>query len=217
MCIRDRFDLDGTVSSATVVSQFLALQRDLTGPFGQAAQAASITWNSPAYLRLDRRARGQFLREFARRLKGVEVRELTDAVDGRYAAWLRKTLRPEALQRIAEHRAAGHRTMLVTGVPAPFVAPLADLFDEIVATPLEESGGVLTGYLAGPPVVDEARAAWLLRHAEAEGMTLAESYGYGDSQADVGWLSLLGHPSAVDPDLGLYAEAKRRRWPILDW
>lgn len=211
------FDLDGTVSSATVVSQFLALQRDLTGPFGQAAQAASITWNSPAYLRLDRRARGQFLREFARRLKGVEVRELTDAVDGRYAAWLRKTLRPEALQRIAEHRAAGHRTMLVTGVPAPFVAPLADLFDEIVATPLEESGGVLTGYLAGPPVVDEARAAWLLRHAEAEGMTLAESYGYGDSQADVGWLSLLGHPSAVDPDLGLYAEAKRRRWPILDW
>ena len=31
------------------------------------------------------------------------------------------------------------------------------------------------------------------------------------------WLTRLGHPHAVDPDLGLYAEAKRSRWPILEW
>ena len=65
--------------------------------------------------------------------------------------------------------------------------------------------------------MDEARAAWLLRYAAAEGVDLAASYGYGDSQADVTWLGLLGHASAVDPDLGLYAEAKRQRWSILDW
>ena len=105
----------------------------------------------------------------------------------------------------------------MTGVPAPFVAPLADLFDEIVATPLESTDGELTGYLGGPPVVDEARAAWLLRYAAEKGLDLAASHGYGDSQADVTWLSLLGHPHAVDPDLGLYAEAKRNRWPILEW
>lgn len=211
------FDLDGTVSSATVVTQFLALHRDLSSPLGRAAQAASIAWNSPSYLRADRRARSQFLRNFARRLKGVDAAALATAVDGRYSEWLRHSLRPAALERVAAHRAAGHRTILVTGAPAPFVAPLVDLFDEIVATPLEATNGVLTGYLAGPPVVDEARGAWLLRYAAASGLDLAASYGYGDSQADVSWLALLGHPSAVDPDLGLYAEAKRRRWPILDW
>jgi len=211
------FDLDGTVSSATVVTQFLVLQGALRGPLGQGLQAASIAWNSPAYLSADRRARSTFLRTFARRYAGIGVQELSDAVSGRYARWLRKTLRPEALKRIEAHRAAGHRTVLVTGVPAPFVAPLADLFDEIVATPLESTDGELTGYLGGPPVVDEARAAWLLRYAAEKGLDLAASHGYGDSQADVTWLSLLGHPHAVDPDLGLYAEAKRNRWPILEW
>ncbi|SMO41878.1 HAD-IB family hydrolase [Propioniciclava tarda] len=211
------FDLDGTVSSATVVTQFLALQGALRGPLGQGLQAASIAWNSPAYLGADRRARSTFLRTFARRYAGIGVQELSDAVSGRYARWLRKTLRPEALERIEAHRAAGHRTVLVTGVPAPFVAALADLFDEIVATPLESTDGELTGYLGGPPVVDEARAAWLLRYAAEKGLDLAASHGYGDSQADVTWLSLLGHPHAVDPDLGLYAEAKRNRWPILEW
>jgi HAD superfamily hydrolase (TIGR01490 family) len=211
------FDLDGTVSSATVVTQFLALQRALSGPGRQAAHAASILWNTPAYLRADRRARGQFLRTFARRYAGIDVAQLQDAVTGSYALWLRRTLRPAALKRIDAHRGAGHRTVLVTGVPAPFVAPLADLFDEVVATPLEASRGVLTGYLGGPPVVDEARAAWLLRYAAAHGIDLAASHGYGDSQADVTWLGLLGHPHAVDPDLGLYAEAKRNGWPILDW
>ena len=56
-----------------------------------------------------------------------------------------------------------------------------------------------------------------LRYAAARGLDLSASYGYGDSQADVTWLTRLGHPHAVDPDLGLYAEAKRSRWPILEW
>ena len=65
--------------------------------------------------------------------------------------------------------------------------------------------------------MDEARAAWLLRYAAEHDLDLASSYGYGDSQADVTWLSHLGHAFAVDPDLGLYAEAKRNAWPVLDW
>ena len=211
------FDLDGTVSSATVVTELLMLQRDLRGPVAQAGQLASVLWNTPRYLSTERRARSQFLRDFARRYAGLRADAVEDAVGGRYAVWLRGTVRAKAAERIAAHRAAGHRTVLVTGVPAPFVAPLADLFDEIVAAPLDVRDGVLTGYLAGVPIVDEARAAWLLRYAADHAVDLAASYGYGDSQADVTWLGRLGHPFAVDPDLGLYAEAKRNRWPVLDW
>ena len=211
------FDLDGTLSSATVVTQFLTLQRSLRHPLAQAAQAASIAWHSPAYLRLDRRARSQFLRTFARRYAGLRLDALDAAVAGPYAEWLLGTVRRQALERIAEHRAAGHRTILITGAPEPFAAPLAHLVDELVAAPLDARDGVLTGYLAGPPVVDEARAAWLLRYAAEHDLDLASSYGYGDSQADVTWLSHLGHAFAVDPDLGLYAEAKRNAWPVLDW
>lgn len=217
------FDLDGTLASATVVTQYLALQAELRGVRSAGGATAfagdfgSLLWATPSLIRAERRDRGEFLRMFARRYAGVRVADLEKAAQGRYAERLRAGIRADALARIAEHRAAGHRTIIVTGVPEPLVAPLADLADELVATTLDVRDGVYTGYLAAPAVVDEARAGWLLRYAAAHDVDLAGSYGYGDSQADVTWLSLLGHPFAVEPDLGLHAEAKRSRWPILDW
>lgn len=211
------FDLDGTLSTSTVVTQYLRLLPAVAGIGRQGREWASLLWHTPGYLRAERRARGPFLRSFLRRFAGVRVADLDAAVAGPYAAWLHGTMRADALARVAEHRAAGHRTVLVTGTPAPLVAPLASLFDEVISTPLEARDGVLTGFVAAPPVVDEARAAWLLRYAAAHDLDLARSFGYGDSQADVTWLTLVGKPFAVDPDLGLYAEAKRNRWPILDW
>lgn len=211
------FDLDGTVSDSTVVTQYLEVLKGVAGFGRRGREIASLAWHTPSYLRTERRARGAFLRTFLRRFAGVRAADLDAAVSGRYAGWLRGTLRPDALERIRAHREAGHWTVLVTGTPSPLVAPLADLFDDVISTPLEERDGVFTGFVAAPPVVDEARAAWLLRYAGAHDLDLSASYGYGDSQADVTWLSLLGKPFAVDPDLGLYAEAKRTRWPIVDW
>ncbi len=120
-------------------------------------------------------------------------------------------------KRIREHRAAGHRTVLVSGSIASLAKPIADLFDEVVAGEMHEKDGVLTGYLARPPLVDEARAAWLTQYAAKHGLDLAGSYGYGDSHADLVWLDLLGHPHAVNPDTQLAREAQRRRWAIDDW
>jgi len=91
------------------------------------------------------------------------------------------------------------------------------LFDEVVAGEMHVKDGVLTGYLARPPLVDEARAAWLVQYAEKNGFDLAGSYGYGDSHADLVWLDLLGHPHAVNPDTQLAREAQRRHWAIDDW
>jgi uncharacterized metal-binding protein len=31
------------------------------------------------------------------------------------------------------------------------------------------------------------------------------------------WLSLLGNPTAVNPDLNLYRQAQKERWNVLDW
>jgi len=211
------FDLDGTLSTSTVVTQYLHVLPDLAGLGRRGREVASLVWHTPTYLRTERRARGAFLRAFLRRFAGVPAADLDAAVAGPYADWLRGTIRADALARIEAHRAAGHRAVLVTGTPEPLVAPLAGLFDEVVATPLEARDGVLTGFVAAPPVVDEARAAWLLRYAQAHDVDLTASFGYGDSQADVTWLTLVGKPFAVDPDLGLYAEAKRNRWPVLEW
>ena len=111
----------------------------------------------------------------------------------------------------------GHRTVLVTGSIQTLAAPLADLFDEVVGGHMHDRDGILTGYLAKPPLVDEARAAWVRRYAEEHGFDLAASYGYGDSHADLVWLELLGHPHAINPDTQLQREAQRRNWKIDKW
>jgi alcohol-forming fatty acyl-CoA reductase len=82
---------------------------------------------------------------------------------------------------------------------------------------MHERDGVLTGYLAKPPLVDEARAAWLQGYADEHGVDLAASYGYGDSSSDLRWLEMLGHPTAINPDPDLSREAHRRRWTIRRW
>ena len=98
-----------------------------------------------------------------------------------------------------------------------FTTPLAELFDEVVASRMSARDGVLTGYLALPPLVDEARAQWLKDYANRRGLDLSRSHGYGDSISDASWLQLLGRPVAVNPDLPLYRTASRLHWPIEDW
>jgi HAD superfamily phosphoserine phosphatase-like hydrolase len=122
-----------------------------------------------------------------------------------------------AIRRIREHRAAGHRTMMITAAAEPFVQPLAPLFDEVIAARLEVREGSFTGYLAEPPLVGEARGAWVRRYAELEGADLKASYAYADSHSDLALLRAVGNPVAVSPDAALLRVAKRRRWPIEEW
>jgi phosphoserine phosphatase len=106
---------------------------------------------------------------------------------------------------------------LVTGAIDVFVRPLAPLFDEVVAAKMHCDQGTWTGYLDAPPLVDEARAAWLREYARARGLDLSGSYAYGDSQSDRVWLELVGHPQAVNPDVALYQYAKRKHWQVHSW
>lgn len=211
------FDLEGTVVDSNIVEQYLWVR---SAGFGKAAwpgEVLNLLASLPRYLRAERRDRGEFIRLFLRRYKGMPVARLDRIVAKGYGETLLRHTMPAAIERIREHKAAGHRTVLVTGSIGALVAPIAGLFDEVVAGTMHEKDGVLTGYLSRPPLVDEARAAWLLRYAEINGIDLSGSYGYGDSHADLAWLKILGHPNAVNPDASLSREAQRRRWSIHNW
>lgn len=212
------FDLDGTVLATNVVRQYLEIVR-ATKPRGAAARdIGGLLAKVPGYLRAENQDRSELIRMVNRRYEGFRAADIERLVAGELGQRVRAAIRPEALAVIEEHRAKGHRTVLVTGALDMLVAPIADLFDDVVATRMDvDADGVLTGYLATPPVVDEARANWLTKYADLHGADLEASYGYGDSHADAAWLELVGTPSAVSPDLGLYAVAKKKRWAILEW
>lgn len=211
------FDLEGTVVESNIVQQYLWVRSAGLRKAAWPGEVLSILGSLRGYLRAERRDRGEFIRSFLRRYEGMPVARLERIVHGGFADTMYRHTSPEAIKAIKAHRDAGHRTVLVTGSIETLAAPLAGLFDEVVGGHMHETDGVLTGYLAKPPLVDEARAAWVRRYAEEHGLDLAASYGYGDSHADLVWLELLGNPHAVNPDTQLAREAQRRNWKIDKW
>ncbi|WP_309711857.1 SDR family oxidoreductase [Pseudolysinimonas sp.] len=211
------FDMEGTVVDSNIVQQYLWVRSAGLRKAAWAGEVLGMLASVPGYLRAERRNRGEFIRTFLRRYEGMPVARLEKIVEGGYGDTMRRHTSHEALEQIRLHKEAGHRTVLVSGSIGLLAKPFENLFDDVVATTMHERDGVLTGYLTKPPIVDESRAAWLTRYAKEHGADLAASYGYGDSHADLGWLEMLGHPTAINPDPQLTKEAQRRHWPVHNW
>ncbi len=211
------FDMEGTILPSNVVESYVwSRLADLEWDKWP-GELFSVFSRVPAYLTADRRDRGEFLRTFFRRYEDATVEGIDRLVDEVVSEFMLQKVSAAAVRRIREHRQAGHRTIMITAAAEPFVRPLAPLFDLVIAAKLEAKDGVYTGYMSEPPLVGEARAAWLKRYAAQEGADLKQSYAYADSHSDLALLKAVGNPVVVSPDAALYRIARRRRWPIEDW
>ncbi len=61
----------------------------------------------------------------------------------------------------------------------------------------------------------EGKAQRITELAEREGIDLAASYGYSDSESDLPMLRLVGHAVAVNPDSELEAIAAEEGWDVM--
>jgi phosphoserine phosphatase len=92
------------------------------------------------------------------------------------------------------------------------------LFDVIIAADLAtDADGRCTGYLTGPPLVGESRAAWLQHYASLHDIDLRQSFAYADSHSDLPMLSCVGNPVAVSPDIPLMRAAGAGQWSVVEW
>jgi len=212
------FDMEGTIIASNVVESYVWAKMADLEPDEWPAELVDVFGRIPRYLQIDRRDRGDFLRTFFRRYEGASVEGIDRLIDGHVGEFMLQKASPASIRRIREHRAAGHRTLLLTAAATAFLRPLAPLFDLVVGADLEvDADGRYTGFMSTPPLVGEARAAWLRRFAQVEGVDLKKSYAYADSYSDLPLLRAVGNPVAVSPDSHLYRYARRRRWPIEEW
>ncbi len=211
------FDMEGTLISSNVVESYVWTKMADLEPHDWPAELVDVFGRIPGYLQTDRRDRGDFLRTFFRRYEGASVEGIQRLIDEHVWEFMLQKASPAAIRRVRQHRAAGHRTILITAAAEPFVRPLAPLFDLLIGAELEERDGRYTGFMSQPPLVGEARAAWLRRYALLEGVDLRRSYAYADSYSDLPLLRAVGNPVVVSPDSALYRHARRRRWPIEEW
>ena len=212
------FDLDGTVMTTNVIETYLWLRLPELSLTQRAGELMRVAAQLPNYLGAERKDRGVFLRQVYRRYEGARLDELERFVDERLTPFVLDRTSPDAVRRIREHREAGHTTILLTGVIRPLTRPFEGLFDHIVAADLAtDADGVCTGFLTGPPMVGDSRAAWLTHYAGLYGIDLSASFAYADSHVDLPMLRSVGNPVAVSPDIGLMRAAKESGWSIIEW
>ncbi|MEX0992292.1 MAG: HAD-IB family hydrolase [Actinomycetota bacterium] len=211
------FDLDKTVISRS--SSF-----SLARPMYRAGMVSRRTVVQSAYAqmvfmllgaderRLDR-AKGAMLKL----TKGWERARLEALVHEVMEEVIDPFVYQEALELMAEHRAAGREVWIVSTSPEEIVRPLAEHFGAtgVIATRAAVTpDGRYTGELEFY-CFRETKAEAMRQLAERRGIDLASSFAYSDSVTDLPMLEAVGNPSSVNPDRELRREAEQREWPVL--
>jgi HAD superfamily hydrolase (TIGR01490 family) len=124
---------------------------------------------------------------------------------------------PQMLDVAYRHQDAGRPVYIVTAASQEIAELLAHVlvFDGAIGARSEVHNGVYTGKPEGPFTYREGKAQAIADVAAREGIDLAESYAYSDSESDLPMLRAVGHPVAVNPDSALARVARDEGWEIM--
>jgi HAD superfamily hydrolase (TIGR01490 family) len=123
----------------------------------------------------------------------------------------------EVLAEAYAHQDAGRPAYIVTAASQELAESLASVlvFDGGIGMRSEVRDGVYTGRADGPFTYREGKAQAIRELAAREGIDLAESYAYSDSESDLPMMRSVGHPVAVNPDTALFRVARAEGWRVM--
>jgi HAD superfamily hydrolase (TIGR01490 family) len=135
---------------------------------------------------------------------------------------IRPAVRPAALALVAQYRAQGYATLMVTATNAFITRPIAEAFgvDDLIAIDLAvDASGTPTGEIQGTPSFREGKVArveqWLSERS-CSWANVTHSVFYSDSMNDLPLLERVHEPVATNPDARLLDIATQRGWRILN-
>jgi len=212
------YDLDGTLVRTNLVHAFAHVARNQQGLVKSVARTITTALEVPLFAAADAYSRRFFNDVFFRKYRGESEDRLRYLADELFESVISKSIFPGAYELVDKSKRLGLRQVLVTGAIDFTVKPLIKHlgFDDYVCNHLEFVDGRATGRLKPPIMAAATKASWMRIYAEKEGLNLSSCYAYSDSMSDLPMLSVVGHPTAVNPDLRLRNTALQHDWPILD-
>jgi HAD superfamily hydrolase (TIGR01490 family) len=210
------FDLDRTLIAGSSAFQFgrAAYRAGLV----TRRQLAEDAWENIRFrLRGSTDAGTDALRErVGKTLEGVRVRELQRLAPDVLAGVLPR-LYPQMLEIAYGHQDAGRPIFICTAASQEMAELMAIVltFDGAVGSVAEVVDGYYTGRAGGPFTYRDGKAEAIRDLAAREGIELAASWAYSDSESDLPMLRLVGHPVAVNPDTDLGRVAREEGWEVL--
>jgi HAD superfamily hydrolase (TIGR01490 family) len=123
----------------------------------------------------------------------------------------------DVLAEAFAHQDAGRPAYIVTAASQELAEVLAHVltFDGGIGMRSEVRDGVYTGAPAGPFTYREGKAEAIREIAARDGIDLAASYAYSDSESDLPMMRAVGNPVAVNPDAELEKVARAEGWRIM--
>jgi HAD superfamily hydrolase (TIGR01490 family) len=212
------YDVDGTLIRANVVNAFGFYAMNQPTLTGSLFKTLSTVAQLPLYWAADKVSRKAFNEMFYKVYEGQSEDRLVVLAEDMFEDVIKKTIFPRTRDLIEESRRAGCRQVLISGGLDFVLRPLARYLnmDDMIANRLEFSGGYATGRLKKPFVGGATKAVLLRDYAQKHALDLTHCWGYSDSYSDYAMLAVVGHPTAVNPDLRLRAVARSYDWPVLD-
>jgi HAD superfamily hydrolase (TIGR01490 family) len=210
------FDLDRTLMAGSSAYEF-ARAAYRNGLLSRRQLAAGAWANVQFRLRGSTDAATDELRaRIAASIAGVRVRDLQRLGPAVLAGVLPR-IYPQMLQVAWEHQDAGRRVYICTAAAHELAVVLALVlgFDGGIGARSEVRDGVYTGEPHGPFTYREGKAIAMRELAEREGIDLAASWAYSDSESDLPMLRAVGNPVAVNPDATLTQIAREEGWEVL--
>ncbi len=210
------FDLDRTlmVGSSGI---FFARAAFETGMISRGRLARDVYENVRFRLRGSTDDRADAVRKrVGEMIADVPVRDL-QRLSPRVLAGVLPRLYPQMLQRAYEHQEQGRRVYIVTAALQEMADLLAHVlaFDGGLGSRLEVVDGRYTGRADGPFNYREGKVLSMQALAAREGLDLAASYAYSDSESDLPMLRAVGHAVVVNPDQDLRRIAAQEGWEVL--
>ncbi|MFZ5443988.1 MAG: HAD family hydrolase [Myxococcota bacterium] len=212
------FDIDGTLISTNVVHAYGYYAMNEGSATGILKRSLATVAQIPLFAGLNLVDRKIFNEYFYRQYEGLTEDRLLTLSEDLFEDVIKGAIFARAQDLIDEARRAGCRVVLVTGALDFTMRPLARHLgaDDMIANRMQFVGGRATGKVI-PPIIEGANKANVIReYCETHGISLMKSYAYTDSASDYAMLTVVGRPTAVNPDLRLRALARSYNWPILD-
>ncbi|MCE2413175.1 HAD family hydrolase [Candidatus Poribacteria bacterium] len=213
------FDVDGTLLKSTIVHYYIWMRSALAPFLLKRLWLIGFLPKIAYYLILDRMSRPRFNEVFYRNYRGMNVAEIKELSTEMFEVYLRPKIFSAAITQIQEHKEQGTAVVFVTGSLDFIVQPIADYLDvdSVLAPQLHEQNGQFTGELTTVPLIGEEKAKAVQAFAEQNGISLEESYAYGDSQSDLPMLECVGNPVVVNPGKTLREKALTSGWEMHEW
>lgn len=211
------FDVDGTLVRTNLVHPTLHYMLNQASPLASLRKLGKALVDSPFLALAELRDRRTFNEMLFSAFKGVSEDRLLLLAEEVVDKILEPALFKGAKDLVSRCRDEGHEVVLISGSLDIHMEPFAERIgaQTVIANRLEIKDGYATGKLLRPVVAGPEKSVLIREHAKEKGYDLAHCFGYSDSYSDVPMLSVVGHPTAVNPDAALERLARAYSWPVL--